>query len=132
MIIYEVIGNPVPWAASRTNGKFHYNPKHKEQLEVILKLKAQFNHLPINTAMKMDVTFYMPIPKSISEKKKYEMLSGRVHHIKKPDRTNMLKFIEDCFEKAGIISNDSHIVGGESMKIYGLVPKTIIRIQPLD
>lgn len=132
MLVYEVLGNPVPWAASKTNGKIHYDPKHKEKQQIIWQLKSQLNHEPLTGPINFHVTFYMPIPKSASGIRKRQMLNGVIHHICKPDRSNLLKLIEDCAERAGIISNDSIIVGGEAKKMYGLIPKTIIRIEDIN
>jgi Holliday junction resolvase RusA-like endonuclease len=131
MLIYEIIGAPVPWAASRVCGTRHYNPKYKEQQQVIWQLKSQFNHEPLSCPINFSVEFYREVPKGTSRIRRQEMLNGRIRPIGKPDRTNLVKFIEDCFERAGILSNDSIIVGGEPSKWYGLVAKTVIRIEPL-
>lgn len=130
MLVYEVIGNPVPWQAPKWNKGRMYNPKNKEQQQTIWQLKPQFNHETLSCPVRMDITFYMPIPKSASKIKRRQMLNGMIAHITKPDRTNLLKFIEDCLQLAGILSNDSIVVAGEPFKTYGLVPKTLIRITP--
>lgn len=132
MIIYEVIGKPVPWAAP-IKGQFGmYNPKNLEKQQTIWQLKPQVNHPPLSCPCNLHVTFYMPIPKNTSGVRRRQMLNGVIHHIAKPDRTNLLKFVEDCLEEAGVFTNDSVVVGGEPRKIYGETPKTIIRIEPLN
>lgn len=132
MLIYEIIGPPVPWAAPRFTGKHCYNPKSKEQQQVIWQLKSQFNHEPISGQINFAVKFFKEVPKGTSRIRRQQMLNGLIRPIGKPDRTNMLKFIEDCFERAGILSNDSIIVGGEPSKWYGLTAKTVVWIEPLN
>jgi Holliday junction resolvase RusA-like endonuclease len=130
-IIYEVEGVPVAWAAPKRRGNIYFNPKHIEQQQVIWQLKSRFNHECISGPLRAHFLFYMPIPKSTSKCRREQMLNGMIHHIGKPDRSNMLKFIEDCLEKAGIISNDSIIIQGNTQKLYGIKPKTLIYLEPL-
>lgn len=131
MIIYEVIGPPIPWQSPKWSNGRCYNPKSLEKQQTIWQLKPQFNHPQISSAVRMDVIFFMPIPKNTSKVRRRAMLNGTLHHIGKPDRTNLLKFIEDCVQEAGILSNDSIVTEGETKKMYGLIPKTVIKITPL-
>lgn len=132
MIIYQIIGNPVPWAAPGRKGNFYFNPKDKEKKQAVWQLKPQISHSPLSGPLRVDVFFHMPIPKSTSGIRKRQMLNGVIHHISKPDRSNLLKFVEDCLQDAEILSNDSIIVCGETKKIYGEEPKTVIIIQELN
>lgn len=131
MIIYEVLGNPVPWAAPGRKGKVYFNPKHKEKEQAVWQLKSQCNHDPLSCPLHVDFYFYLPIPKSTSAIRKKCMLNGTIQPIGKPDRSNCLKFYEDCLQAAMIISNDSIIVAGKAQKQYGIIPKTTIIIIPL-
>lgn len=132
MLIYQIHGNPTPWAAPQRRGEVYFNPKHQEKEQAIWQLRSQFNHEPLSGPLDLSATFYMPIPESTSSIRKKQMLNGIMHHIKKPDRSNLLKFVEDCLEKAGIISNDSIIVSGQTRKLYGLRPMTVIQIESLS
>lgn len=131
MIIYEVYGIPLPWAVKVSRGRL-YNPRGLEKQQVVWQLKPQVNHVALSSPVQLDVTFYMPIPKSTSAIRKKQMLNGMIWPICKPDRSNMLKFIEDCLQDAEILSNDSIIVDGSTRKIYGLTPKTLIKIVDLN
>ena len=72
--------------------------------------------------------FYMPVPKNTSKKKMDLIKKGFVPHIKRPDISNLLKFIEDCLN--GIAwKDDSQISKLTAYKIYGLEPKTEIYIE---
>lgn len=129
VILIQIIGNPVPWAAPRICKKVHYSPKAKELQDAIIQIRAQYSGKAIESAIRVDFDFYFPIPASASKKDQREMLSGDIDHIKKPDRSNCLKFYEDALEKAGVISNDSIIVTGIATKHYSGYPKTLIMIQ---
>ncbi len=128
MIIYEVYGKPEPWAAPKKSGNRFYSTKTIFKEQVIWQLKPQKNHETFRGPLRVDINFFMPIPASTSGIRKKQMLAGLILPICKPDRSNMLKFVEDCLEGAGVISNDSIIVSGETTKMYGIEPKTIIRI----
>lgn len=140
MISFVIPGKPIPWQAPVFSKDGAYDVKYKEKQSIVWQLKEKVmnsTHFPLSCALSVDVYFEMPIPKSWSKKKikTFEsnwMLGIKHWHEKKPDRTNCLKLIEDCLEKAGILSNDSVIVSGQTQKYYSLNPKTIIIIQPFQ
>lgn len=135
MIIYEVLGIPTPWQAPIKGKHCFYTRKSKispSKQQVIWQLKAQVNHEPLSGPLYANITFYRPVPASTSNVKKRQMLAGLIHPIGKPDRSNMLKFVEDCLEGAGIISNDSIIVDGPTRKAFGEIPKTVIMLAPIS
>lgn len=132
MIIYEVVGIPTPWAAPKKGRNGFYNPKNISKEQVIWQLKPQVNHEPLTCALYADIHFYVPIPKNTSGVRRRQMLNGMIHPKGKPDRSNMLKFIEDCLQDAGAIANDSIIVTGPTTKSYGEVPKTVIMLKNID
>lgn len=132
MVIYEIYGNPTPWAAPQKSGNRFYSPKSKEKEQAIWQVKAKKNHPTFTGALRVDIIFYRSIPKSTSGIRRKQMLSGLIYPICKPDRSNMLKFAEDVLQGAGVIANDSQIVQGETRKLYGLEAKTVIHIQELS
>ena len=68
----------------------------------------------------------MPIPKSLSKKKQHELLN-QPHH-KKPDLSNLIKFVEDAL--IGILFvDDRQITTIHATKIYHKIPKTLIKIK---
>ena len=132
MKIYEVYGKPEPWAAPTRSGNRFFSKKTVYKHQVIWQLKPQISHPPFTGPIRLDVNFFMKIPESTSGVRRRQMIAGIIHHIGKPDRSNLLKFIEDCLQEAGVISNDSIIVSGETCKMYGGDPKTVIRIQAIE
>lgn len=55
------------------------------------------------------------------------MLLGQLHHIVRPDTTNLIKFAEDTL-KGIVIEDDSQVYGIVATKIYSETPKTIIKV----
>jgi len=66
------------------------------------------------------IIFHMPIPKSLSEKKRLA-LSGQPHQ-KRPDKDNLEKALLDA-----VFSEDSHIWDSRSTKLWALIAGIEIR-----
>jgi Holliday junction resolvase RusA-like endonuclease len=73
------------------------------------------------------VTFYLPIPKSASKKKKVLMISNEIKHTKKPDVDNLLKFILDAMNNI-VFVDDSQIWNITTIKKYSEESRTEIDI----
>lgn len=73
---------------------------------------------PMEGALHMQVIAYLPIPKSFGKKKRLEAMSGLLMPDKKPDRTNLIKHLEDCMTKIGYWNDDAQIVSGRDVKFY--------------
>jgi Holliday junction resolvase RusA-like endonuclease len=128
MYEFKIDGSPVPWKAHGGYGRKSFNRNYEEKLYYQVEIKKQYHHdLPITVAVKFDYTFYMPIPKATSNKQRGKILEGRVRHIKRPDVTNCVKFIEDCF-KGIVINDDSQVIEINARKVYGEDPRTIVKI----
>jgi len=111
-------------------GKFvgTYNDQETEEGRFILEVKSQLSGYDIITGpVKLTTTFFMPIPKSTSKKKKAQMLRGEIKHSKKPDFDNLVKFVCDCLN--GIIwKDDSQVYISSVLKMYSENPMTVITI----
>jgi Holliday junction resolvase RusA-like endonuclease len=68
-------------------------------------------------ALAMKVTAYFQIPKSVSKKKRDEMLSGEIRPTVKPDADNILKSIADSLNKVAY-DDDKQIVSCIFDKFY--------------
>jgi Holliday junction resolvase RusA-like endonuclease len=132
MILLQIDGIPVPWAAHQGYGRRAFNPKFKERSFAQWQLKAQYNQqAPLTTPVKIEFTFHMPVPEGTSKVRRLQMLNGRMHHMKRPDTSNLTKFCEDCL-KGVVIEDDSQVVEIVSRKIYGEKPKTVIKIEAIN
>jgi Holliday junction resolvase RusA-like endonuclease len=135
MILFEIPGCPVPWAASKVGPKMAYDPKGKDKLNITWHIRLQAQKMqqawPLKGAVRLDTYFFMQIAHNTPAKRRQEMLDGKILHAIKPDRTNMLKLYEDCLERAGVIKNDSSVVCGIPIKTYGAYPKVILVLRPV-
>lgn len=128
----EIMHDPVPWSTHRGIGKRSYNPRFKEKEFYQWQIRAHYNRkTPITGPVRLQFTFHMPIPKNTSRARRAQMLNGLIHHISRPDCTNLQKFSEDCL-KGIVIEDDSQVVEVESSKIYSERPRTVIEVQEID
>lgn len=59
------------------------------------------------------------------------MLAGIMHHVKRPDTSNLTKLCEDSL--TGIVfEDDSQVVEIQAKKLYGEKEKTLIMIESLN
>lgn len=110
-------------------GKFvtAYNPQESEEGKFICLMQNNLNgHPPIHagTAIFLTLCFYMPIPASLSKKKRNSL----TYHTKKPDLDNLIKFFKDCAN--GILwHDDSQVVWINAVKSYADQPGTVITME---
>lgn len=71
---------------------------------------------PLTRPVILNITFVFDRPKYMTEKK---YGAGRVAHAAKPDRTNILKSLEDCLNAFWL--NDSQVFSGSTVKLYGRI-----------
>lgn len=131
MIELKVMGTPVPWAAHKGFGRRAYNPRYNERLEAQWQIKNQWKNPAFTGAVEVQFIFALEPPKGVSKKTREKMLSGEIKHMKKPDATNLQKFMEDCI-KGIVIADDNQVVKISSSKKYSETPMTEIRIEVLQ
>lgn len=109
-----------------------YNP-HKDlsdtrRWQVKAKVKG---HEIIDAPIEADITFHMPIPKSITKKRREDILNGSIKHTLKIDIDNLLKEILDNMN--GIVYKDDKLIYKiSSSKVYSKNPRTEISISWLE
>lgn len=128
-------GTPIakkrPRFARRGNFVTTYNTQETEESRVLWEIKQQHSGEPSTSPIALNVAFLMPIPKSTSNKKAKQMLSGEIAHVKKPDLSNCLKFIEDVCN--GILwKDDSQLMSVMAEKYYSDSPQTILKWEELS
>ena len=131
MLQFEIKGIPVPWSAHQGYGRKAFNPKFKEREFYQWQIRSLFNRKePIAGPIRLQVVYHMPIPKNTSGIKRRQMLNGVLHHIVRPDTSNLTKFLEDCL-KTIVFADDSQVVEINAKKVYGDTPKTVVSIDSL-
>lgn len=119
--IFVIEGNPIALARPRLNESRFYDAQKHQKVSVGINLKRDYPHdYLLSTALHLDATFYMNIPRTTRHK-------PNNYHVYKPDLSNLLKWIEDCL--TGVIISDDCIIASTSChKIYSKQPKTIITL----
>lgn len=132
MIQLQIDALPTPWAAHGGFGRRSFNPRFKEKEYVQWQVKAQYNrNKPIGGPVRLDISYYLPIPSGTSKVRKLQMLNGRMHHIKRPDLDNLNKFLCDALKKL-IFEDDSQIQEICARKLYGESGKTVVRVEEVN
>lgn len=135
MFTIDISGEPIPQMRPRFarmgNAVCTYDAQKKLKEGYKWQIKSQYREDPIPGPVYLDVTFYMPVPKSTSGIKKRQMVNGVLHHIKRPDIDNLQKFLLDCINKL-VIEDDSQVVELRARKVYSGRPGTLIRITCLN
>ena len=114
-----------PRLTARGGFAYAYTPQKTRDAEEHLRwqLIRVWRHPPLGGAISLQVTFYMPIPKSIGMKKKIALLNGP--HLKRPDADNFLKQLMDSGN--GLLwVDDSQIWDIQIKKLYGAPSRTEI------
>lgn len=130
LIILDIPDKPIPYKAPQYGSKRTFNPRYQEKQHVQWILKQQYNGEILTGALSICFAFYFEVPKSWSKKKKEKALKGEIRPTKRPDNSNMLKFIEDCMIGI-VIEDDSLAVHEEQDKWYSEKAHTVIKIETL-
>ena len=105
-----------------------YTPQKTREYEAYVRSYYKENcNIMFDGAIKITLTFYMPIPKSTSNKKKAQMALNEIKHIKRPDTDNMVKGITDAINGIAY-KDDSQITTIYANKRYGELPGTELKI----
>lgn len=80
--------------------------------------------------LRCEIEIYQGIPKSVSKKKREQMIKGEIRPGKKPDIDNCIKAILDGLNKVAY-SDDTQIVEIESKKWYDEIPRVEVRIKEI-
>jgi Holliday junction resolvase RusA-like endonuclease len=117
MIQLQIVGKPVPWAASKHNGRQHYDLKSKEKEYIRWQIKSQYRDEPIKGTFVLHFYFFMSIPKTTSKAKREQMLNGYIIPTSS-DTSNLTKLYEDCLKKI-VIEDDRYAAKVCAEKRYG-------------
>jgi Holliday junction resolvase RusA-like endonuclease len=129
--VYTIPGRPIPLARPRITRNGAYDIQKIEKEAVALQLKIQHGSAPKWTGpIHMDIHFCMHNAGSKKQQLKKEFLN----HAKRPDLSNLIKFIEDAAQ--GILWDDDCIISViTARKLYTKAegnPFTVFYITPYD
>jgi len=134
-ITLTVTGKPIAKARPKfvRRGKFvsAYNPQETEEGRWLWQVIQQYKGPPISGPVRLSLAFWMPIPKSTSKKKREQMLTGYLHHDKKPDIDNLIKFTFDCLNGV-LFEDDRQVIGISAIKTYSEIPRTVVVLRKVE
>ena len=122
-------GTPRPRA-----GKFgvFYVKGAKDNKKLFKQIMDIHKDIPlITTAVKLECSSYLPIPKSINWVDKVLMEMGLIRPITKPDFDNLVKTYTDMMIDS-LLYDDSLIIEGTSKKYYSVKPRVEITLYYAD
>lgn len=114
----------------RFNGKFAYTPKETVNYENWVKacyLEKYRNEKPFEKALEVNIIAFFEIPKSVSKKKKEQMLNNEIYPTTKPDTDNIAKSILDSLNGIAYL-DDKQVVDLRVRKQYAEVPSVSVWI----
>lgn len=136
---YMVIGTPKPQSRPRffrnkAGYMGTYSPK-TDWFNLVYSetLKQKQKYLPnkkLDKALRVELIFFMPIPQSLSKKKKEKLEHSSV--AKKPDIDNLVKAVMDAINYTNLWEDDSQISSLEAIKIYSKEPRCRITITEIE
>lgn len=84
-----------------------------------------------DTMLDMRIKAFYKIPKSVSKKKRTEMLAGKIRPTKKPDMDNVVKIIADSLNNLAYY-DDTQIVDCQCRKFYSEQPRVEVVIREIS
>lgn len=133
-IVIEVDIVPVAKGRPRFGGGRVYTPKKTKDFEAQLGFEGhrEMNRRPpLDTAISLDASFTVPVPRSWSKKKREKALNGTIHPIGRPDIDNYLKAVMDALNNI-VWQDDSQIVTVGASLRYGETGRIRLEIATLD
>lgn len=124
-----VQGRPIPHKDYKGTGNYAYDPQAVIKERIRCELRSQFNHAPIEGLVRVDATYYFPVPKCRIAKfnKKPDYLW---YYSNTPDTDNLNKFYYDCL-KLITFDDDRYVVDGNTRKLYDHNPRSVFIITKL-
>ncbi len=117
-----------------TKRGFAYTPAATRKYEAHARLAAQLamdGRPPIEVPVRLEVLIELPIPASWSQLKKVAAGTGLVQPTSRPDLDNYLKSACDALNGI-VLADDAQIVEARAVKKFGVAPKLIVTVVPLD
>ncbi len=127
-------GTPVAKGRPRFGRYGAYTPEKTQEYEEYIKACwiAKFGCIcPSGEPLKVDIVFYMQIPKRANKKQRTEMIEGRIRHMKKPDTDNLIKAVLDALNGIAY-KDDSQIYKITAEKKYSENARTEISIKEVN
>ena len=125
-IILNIEPTPAPRPRVTRKGTTYYPKKYADFKNEFARQIGEFEIDIIEGPVRMELYFYMPIPKSTPKKQKPNM--EETFHIKRPDADNLIKSVLDGLN--GILYiDDGQVCRIETFKLYSEEPRIEIKYE---
>lgn len=111
-----------------------YTPEKTKNYENWVKLSfinRYPNFKPLENELAVSIKAYFEIPKSVSKKKREQMLNGNIRPTIKPDLDNIAKSILDALNKLAYL-DDKQIVLLKVEKFYDVNPRVELMVEEIS
>ncbi len=111
-----------------------YTPEQTKNYENWVKLSFinQYpNFKPLENELQVSIKAYFEIPKSVSKKKREQMLNGNIRPTIKPDLDNIAKSVLDALNGLAYL-DDKQIVFLEVEKFYDVSPRVELMVEEIS
>lgn len=122
-------GRPISHKDYKTSSGHAYDPQAALKEKIRWEFRSQFPHAPIEGLVRIDATYYFPVPqcKLAKFKKKPDNLW---YYSNTPDCDNANKLYYDCM-KLIIMDDDRYVVDGYTRKLYDTNPRSVFIVTSL-
>lgn len=129
---FTVPGNPKAKARPRfRQGGRPYTPRDTAQYEALVKAQYRLAcgslFFPAESPLAMEIWVYLPIPQSVSQKRRQAMEDGLIRPTKKPDWDNLGKIISDALNGTAY-ADDKQLVDVRVRKAYSHNPRAEVTV----
>ncbi|GIM29875.1 phage protein [Clostridium polyendosporum] len=134
MIKVTILGDPKGKGRPRMSTKsgVAYTPKDTIMYENLVRHEyAAQRGEKLLGAINAKITAFYSIPKSVSKKKRQEMIEGKIRPIKKPDTDNVAKIVLDSLNKIAF-DDDSQVVSLSVDKYYSDNPRVELTLESVQ
>ena len=133
MLLFEIIGIPSVQKQTQFIRKtgIAYNPSKKDAEQLQWQIRPYAPIKPLECAIEMHLSFYLPIPKSTSRRLYTQMLNGVILPTKRPDFDNLAYLVTNALKEL-VYKDDSQVTDCIIRKRYSDRPRTVIKIIPIE
>lgn len=133
VVKFTVLGEPKGKQRPRMTKVGHtYTPKETVQYENLVRLeyRRQCHDFKFEQGSALDarITAYYTIPKSVSKKKRQDMLDRKIRPLKKVDCDNLIKIVLDSLNEVAY-HDDVQVVDCQVRKFYSENPRVVVSIR---
>lgn len=127
MLIFEIHTVPKPQKQTQFGKNRAYDPSKQYKQSIQWQIRPYAPKEPLKTPLTVDITFYLPIPKSTSKLLTKQMINGTALPYRRPDLDNLAYVVTNAMKEL-VYEDDSQIVDLILKKRYGQEPKTVIKV----